>query len=96
MHLQCFLSMRYVRGWAMGANQSDDHYPLWAKLMYRLPAGIMWLYYESSSTMWFSDNYFFCLVCGLLEKKNLRLQYICNLQWAESWGSLTVLENIST
>ena len=29
----------------MRAHQRDDHYPLWSKLMYRLPACIVWLYY---------------------------------------------------
>ena len=57
-------------GRAMRAHQHDDHYPLYSKLMYKLPAFIVWLYYASSSIIlwWFLDN-FFCLVSGLLEKK---------------------------
>ena len=40
-------------------------------LIKRLPACIVWLYYASSSIIWwFPDNFFFsCLVCGPLEKK---------------------------
>ena len=40
-------------------------------ILHRLPVCIVWLYCTSSSTMWrFPDNsFFFCLVCGLLEKK---------------------------
>ena len=57
MHLQCFTPTRYVRGVATRAHAIDDHYPLLSKLMYRLPACI--LYCVSSSTMWwFSDNFF--------------------------------------
>ena len=63
MQLQCFPPTR--------AHQRDDHYPLWSKLMYRLPACIVWLYYASSLTMWwFSDNFFFLLsVLVSLKKK---------------------------
>ena len=42
--------------------------PFLSKLMYRLPACIVWLYYASSSPMWWFTDNFFCLGCGLLEK----------------------------
>ena len=45
MHLQCFTPTRYVRGVATRAHERDDHYPLLSKLMRRLPAYIIWLYY---------------------------------------------------
>ena len=32
---------------------------------------IVWLYYASSSTVWLFPDNFFCLVCGILEKKKL-------------------------
>ena len=37
--------------------------------IYKLPPCIVGLYYASSSTMWWFLDNFFCLVCGLLEKK---------------------------
>ena len=44
IHLQCFPSMRYVRGGATCTHKGDDLYPIWSKLEYRLPACIVWLY----------------------------------------------------
>ena len=71
MHLQCFPPTHYVRaGPRERTHERDDLYQIWSELEYRLPACIVWLYYVSSSKMWwFPDNFFFCLVCGLLNTK---------------------------
>ena len=58
MHLQCFPPTRYVRGGASRAHKRDDLYQLWTKLKFRLPACIVWLYYASSSTMWWFLDFF--------------------------------------
>ena len=52
------------------AGYVDDPLPNIVYMAIRMPACIVWLYYASSSTVWwFSDHFFFCLVCGPLEKK---------------------------
>ena len=58
---------------------ADDLYQICSKLEYRLPGCIVWLYYASSSIIWwFPDNFFFsCLVCGPLEKKKDFLHEKC-------------------
>ena len=79
----CSPPMCYMRGGASRAHKRDDLYQIWSELEYRLPAFIVWLYYASSSTMWwFLDNFFFCLVCDLLEKpKNFN-----NVVHGGTWG----------
>jgi hypothetical protein len=67
MHLQCFPPTRYVMGGATRAHIRDDLYPILSKLEFGRPAYIVWLY----NALWlfyevFLDNFFLCLVSGLL------------------------------
>ena len=89
-----FMSMRYVikinREYpsCMCTYYTDDLYPIWSELEYRLSACKIWLYYASSSTMWWFLDNVFCLVCGLLEKKVLLAPgYPCHisLETARKW-----------
>ena len=70
MHLQCLPIKKITgaRGTLTTLYQTLYIVCIMAILM---PACIVWLYYASSSTVWrFSDHFFFCLVCGPLEKKS--------------------------
>ena len=53
-----------------------------------MPACIVWLYYVSSSTMRWFRTIFFCLVCGLLEKKKK-----CDRSWS-TWQCTIVFGSI--
>ena len=61
------LPTHYVSGGATRkhAHRLDNPYPIRPKLEYRQPACIVWLYLACLSF----QTIFFCLVCGLLEKK---------------------------
>ena len=48
------------------AGYVDDPVPNIAYMGIWMPTCIVWLYYASSSIIWFSDHLFFCLVCGPL------------------------------
>ena len=51
------------------ARYVDDPLPNIVYMAIRMPACIVWLYYASSSTVWwFLDHFFSCLVCGPLVK----------------------------
>ena len=59
------------------AGYVDDPLPNIVYISLRMPACIVWLYYASSSTVWwFSDHFFFCLVCGPLEKNKKKIIFI--------------------
>ena len=75
MHLQCFPPTRYVRGGATCAHRLDDLYPILPKLEYRQPACIVWFYSTKHPTQLCHGfrTIFFCLVCGLLEKKQQKI-----------------------
>ena len=51
------------------AGYVDDPLPNIVHIAVRVPACIVWLYYASSSTVWWFSDHFFCLVCGPLGKK---------------------------
>ena len=68
MHMQCLPIKNYEH-----AGYVDDPLPNIVYMGIWMPACIVWLYYASSSIMWwFSDHLFFCLVCGPLERKKER------------------------
>ena len=58
----------------------DNHYPTCSKLIYRLPASLhcmALLCIQLDYVVIFTGPFFFCLVCGLLEKKLIRLNLAC-------------------
>ena len=48
MHLQCFTPTRYM---ATCTHKRDNLYPICSKLLCRVPASIVWLYYACSYTV---------------------------------------------
>ena len=96
-----FLPTHYVRGGATHAHRLDDHYPIWPKLEYRLPACIVWLYKASSSTMsWFPDNFFLLGVqpLGVGIFKSLKSNYNneCKKYMAQHPGRVITTEAIAS
>ena len=57
------------------AGYVDDPLPNIVYMAIWMPACIVWLYYASSSTLVVFGPFFFCLVCGPLEKKKKKKPY---------------------
>ena len=67
------------------AHKCDDHYPLWSKLKFRLPACLVWIYNAPAQLWWFLD-FFFLLSVSTSWKKRKFLNNLIHGGCGSTWG----------